>query len=198
MKSGALTPTQPPLRRFELPRRGASEQIAHEIRRYLLSEGLRPGERLGTELELAREFEVSRPTLREALRLLAGSHLIRATTFVASTPNEGMGRNLSEAIATMLETDAVSLNELLDARVQLEVPLAGSAAQNATDETARDLQGAIDEAAGRHPASDEFRLADDVGHGAPLRVGGRLLRDPALTRACDARKPGGRTLIPTH
>jgi DNA-binding FadR family transcriptional regulator len=40
-------------------------------------EGLRPGERIGTEHELAREFGVSRPTLREGLRRLAGSHLIR-------------------------------------------------------------------------------------------------------------------------
>jgi GntR family transcriptional repressor for pyruvate dehydrogenase complex len=184
VSSGALTPTPPPtLRRFELPRGGASEQIAREIRRYLVSQGLRPGERLGTELELAREFGVSRPTLREALRLLGGSHLIRASTgpgggiFVASTANEGMGRNLSESIATMLETDTVSLYELLDARVQLEVPLAGSAAESATRETARDLQAAIDEAAGNHPASDEFRIADTRFHRIiAITAGNELLR----------------------
>ena len=38
---------------------------------------------------------------------------------------EGMSRNLSESIATMLETDSVSLEELVDARMCLEVPLAG-------------------------------------------------------------------------
>ena len=113
-----------------------------------------PGERLGTEQELAAEFGVSRPTLREGLRLLAGSHLIRASQgpgggiFVESTQNEGMGRNVSESIATMLETDSVSLHELLDARVYLEVPLAGLAAQNATEQTAAELQAAIAEADG--------------------------------------------------
>ena len=55
---------------------------------------------------------MSRQTLREALRLLASSHLIRSSRgpgggiFVASTPNEGMSLNLSESIATMLETRA--------------------------------------------------------------------------------------------
>jgi GntR family transcriptional regulator, transcriptional repressor for pyruvate dehydrogenase complex len=63
--------------RFEAVHADASEQIAHEIRMYVEREGLRPGHRIGTEHELAREFGVSRPTLREGLRRLAGSHLIR-------------------------------------------------------------------------------------------------------------------------
>jgi DNA-binding FadR family transcriptional regulator len=159
-----------PAVRFRPPRGGASEQIAFEIRRYLQEHDLRPGDRLGTEQELAAEFGVSRPTLREALRLLAGSHLVRAATgpgggiFVASTPNEGMTRNLTESIATMLESRSVSLYELLDARVHLEVPLAGLAAANATRKTAADLQAAIDEAEGNHPGAPEFRAADTRFH----------------------------------
>jgi len=162
--------TLSPGARFRLPRRDASEQVAFEIRRYLSTRGLRPGERLGTEQELAAEFGVSRPTLREGLRLLAGSHLIRASRgpgggiFVESTQNEGMSRNLSESIATMLETDSVSLDELLAARLSLEVPLAGLAARNATETTATELLEAIAEAEGNHPASDAFRVADTRFH----------------------------------
>jgi GntR family transcriptional repressor for pyruvate dehydrogenase complex len=162
--------TLTPGARFSLPRRDASEQVAFEIRRYLSTRGLRPGERLGTEQELAAEFGVSRPTLREGLRLLAGSHLIRASRgpgggiFVESTQNEGMSRNVSESIATMLETDSVSLDELLAARLSLEVPLAGLAARNATESTAVELLAAIAEAEGNHPASDAFRVADTRFH----------------------------------
>jgi GntR family transcriptional regulator, transcriptional repressor for pyruvate dehydrogenase complex len=156
--------------RFSAVRLDASEQVAQEIRRYLASRDLRPGERLGTEQELAAEFGVSRPTLREGLRLLQSSHLIRASRgpgggiFVASTPEEGMSRNLSESIASMLEADSVSLDELVDARVCLEVPLAGRAAERATEETVSELRAAIDEAAGNHPASDAFRAADTRFH----------------------------------
>jgi GntR family transcriptional repressor for pyruvate dehydrogenase complex len=162
--------TLSPGARFRLPRRDASEQVAFEIRRYLSTRGLRPGERLGTEHELAAEFGVSRPTLREGLRLLAGSHLIRASRgpgggiFVESTQNEGMSRNVSESIATMLETDSVSLDELLAARLSLEVPLAGLAARNATESTVTELLEAIAEAEGNRPASDAFRVADARFH----------------------------------
>ena len=153
-ESGAQQGASGTRARFGSPRRDASEHVAFEIRRYLSRRGLAPGERLGTEQELAVEFGVSRPTLREGLRLLAGSHLIRSSQgrgggiFVESTQNEGMGRNVSDSIAAMLETDSVSLDELLDARLYLEVPLAGLAAQHATETTAHDLDDAIAAAAG--------------------------------------------------
>ena len=156
--------------RFTSQPRDASEQIAFEIRRYVSVRGLSPGERLGTEQELAAEFGVSRPTLREGLRLLAGSHLIRAAQgpgggiFVESTQSEGMRRNVSESIAVMLETDDVSLMELVEARISLEVPLAGLAAQHATDATAADMLAAIAEAEGNDPASEAFRIADTRFH----------------------------------
>jgi GntR family transcriptional regulator, transcriptional repressor for pyruvate dehydrogenase complex len=156
--------------RFESVAADASERIAHQIRVYLAEQGLQPGDRIGTEHELAREFGVSRPTLREALRLLAGSHLIQVTQgrsggiFVAHTANEGMGRNVSDSIATMLAADSVSLDQLLEARIFLEVPLAGLAAEHATDETVAALEAAIADAAGNDPASDVFRLADARFH----------------------------------
>jgi GntR family transcriptional regulator, transcriptional repressor for pyruvate dehydrogenase complex len=158
--------------RFEAVHADASEQIAREIRMYVEREGLRPGDRIGTEHELAREFGVSRPTLREGLRRLAGTHLIRVQkgraggVFVDNTPNVGIGRHVSESIAAMLESKTVSLCELLEARMFLEVPLAALAAQNANEETIAALADAIADATGRDPASDEFRLADARFHRA--------------------------------
>ena len=181
--------------RFRSQPRDASEQVAFEIRRYVSVRGLSPGERLGTEQELAAEFGVSRPTLREGLRLLAGSHLIRASQgpgggiFVQSTENEGMGRNVSESIAAMLETDSVSLHELLDARVCLEVPLAGLAAQNATEQTAADLQDAIAEAAGNHPAAEAFRTADTRFHRVIAATAGNEILRAVTGWALDVLQP---------
>jgi GntR family transcriptional repressor for pyruvate dehydrogenase complex len=136
--------------------RGASEQVASEIQHYIQREGLGPGDFLGREEDLAADFGVSRPTLREALKLLASGNLIRASKgpgggiFVALTADQGMGRSLSDAIAMMLETRAVSLQELLEARLLLEVPLAGQAAHRARPETVAELRAALaagDEAA---------------------------------------------------
>ena len=118
------------------PRRASTRAIRSRSRSAAISSarGCSPGDRIGTEQELAAEFGVSRPTLREGLRLLASSHLIRVGRgraggiFVARTPGEGMSRNVSESISMMLATETVSLCELLDARMFLEVPLAGLAA----------------------------------------------------------------------
>jgi GntR family transcriptional regulator, transcriptional repressor for pyruvate dehydrogenase complex len=167
--------------RFSPVRLDASEHIAHEIRLYVERKGLKPGDRIGTENELAREFGVSRPTLREALRLLAGSHLIQVNQgrsggiFVSATANESMGRNVSQAIATMLATESVSLHELLEARIYLEVPLAGLAAENADQRTIETMEQAIADAEGNDPASDEFRMADSRFHKAIADAAGNDL-----------------------
>src|SRR5436189_2706143 len=155
-----MTASELPEPRFAPASVDASHQIALEIRRYLERHELQPGDRIGTEQELAAEFGVSRPTLGEGLRLLASSHLIRVGRgrsggiFVARTPNEGMSRNVSESIAMMLATESVSLDELLDARLFLEVPLAGIAARNAAADTADRLQEAINDAEGNAPGTE--------------------------------------------
>ena len=165
--------------------RGASEQVAVQIQHYIQEEGLRPGDFLGREEDLAAEFGVSRPTLREALKLLASGNLIRASKgpgggiFVAHTADEGMGRSLSDAIAMMLETGAVTLEELLDARLLLEVPLAGLAAYQADDEHLARLREAVRAGAS---AEDPHALAtvDSEIHQAVAAAGGnRMLQ--ALT-----------------
>jgi GntR family transcriptional regulator, transcriptional repressor for pyruvate dehydrogenase complex len=156
--------------RFVRAQTDASEHVAFEIRRYLEQKGLQPGDRLGTEQELATEFGVSRPTLREALRLLASSHLIRVGRgrsggiFVARTPNQGMSRNVSESIATMLAAESVTMEELLEARIFLEVPLAGLAARSADEETVQRLGAAIADAQGRKPGTEPFNAADTRFH----------------------------------
>lgn len=163
--------------------RDTSERIALEIRRYLAHKGLEPGDRLGTEHELALEFGVSRPTLREALRLLSSLHLIRASRgpgggiFVASTPNESMSRSVSESVATLLETQRLAMSELMEARIHLEIPLAGLAAANATTETVLKLDAAIVDAEGYPPTSDVFRAADACFHRTiATAAGNELLR----------------------
>ena len=129
-----------------------------QIQHFIQSEGLGPDDFLGREEDLAAEFGVSRPTLREALKLLASGNLIRATKgpgggiFVAHTADQGMSRSLSDAIAMMLETDTVTLEELLDARVLLEVPLAGLAAYRPDEDTLERLRAAI---AAEHAADPE-------------------------------------------
>jgi GntR family transcriptional regulator len=77
------------------PRAGPDRRLVEDARHRLLdlisSGALRPGDRLGTERELAARLSVSRSTLRQVLAVLADSGIIRRVpgraggTFVAHT-----------------------------------------------------------------------------------------------------------------
>ena len=145
-------------------RRGASDQVALEIQHHIQRQRLRPGDFLGREGDLAEEFEVSRPTLREALKVLTTGNLVQASKgpgggiFVAGTADEGISRSLSDAIAVMLDTGSVSLEELLDARLMLEVPIAGLAASRADFAAIAALREAVE----AHAGADGERRATDA------------------------------------
>jgi GntR family transcriptional regulator, transcriptional repressor for pyruvate dehydrogenase complex len=151
-------------------RRSAPEEVADAIRAWMFGRGLQPGDRLGREEDLAQRFGVSRPTLREALRLLSSAHLIRATKgpgggiFVAATPEQGIGRSVTDSVASMLSADSIELDELIETRMLLEVPLAGLAAQRASEDDVAALRALL-EAAGDSTQGDAFRGFDTRLHG---------------------------------
>jgi len=54
----------------------ATDMVASMIRQDILNGTLKPGDKLASQIELTKEFGVSRPTLREALRILEADRLI--------------------------------------------------------------------------------------------------------------------------
>ncbi|MGD9538448.1 MAG: FadR/GntR family transcriptional regulator [Alphaproteobacteria bacterium] len=100
-----------------------------------------PGSRLPSERELAERMGVSRPAVREAVRLLVGQGLIevkpRRGVYVKAAAEVG----LADAFSQLIGTDFDRVMELLDVRRALETRSAYLAAQYATgddlDELAR-------------------------------------------------------------
>ena len=173
--------TRPARRTGPTAIRGASEQVAVQIQHFIQDEALGPGDFLGREEDLAAEFGVSRPTLREALKLLASGNLIRASKgpgggiFVARTAEAGMSRSLSDAIAMMLETGTVTLEELLDVRLLLEVPLAGAAAYQPEQATVQRLREAVAAATAAPEDPEAVAGADTEIHRAIAAAGGNRM-----------------------
>lgn len=161
-------------------RRSASEEVADAIRAWILERGMAPGDRLGREEDLARRFGVSRPTLREALRLLSSAHLVRATKgpgggiFVAATPEQGIGRSVTDSVASMLSADSIDLEELIETRMLLEIPLAGLAAQRASEADVAALRAVLEEA-GESAQGAAFRGLDTRLHGLIAEIAGNRL-----------------------
>jgi len=108
-----------------LESRRKSEEIADQIRELAINKDLKSGERLPPERELSRQFNVSRTGLREALLLLESQGFIaikrgrHGGAFV-----QGMhSRPVSGAFGNMLRLGQVSIEQLLDARLGIEVML---------------------------------------------------------------------------
>src|SRR5215213_1126414 len=143
------------------PTRASSDVIA-QIRAAILSGRFRPGDRLPTERELAQQFGVSRVTVRDALRALEASGLIRVRVggqggpYVAE-PDVAL---LSEALGTHLRLLGTTFRELAEARLALETTAARLAAERATTDDLKALehaaQGEAQAASGSAASSLDF------------------------------------------
>lgn len=182
-------------------RPAASVRTAEGIQRHIQAASLKPGDRLGTEEDLARSFGVSRPTLREALRILAGGNLVRATKgpgggiFVANTPVNGMSRSVSDSIAMMLELNHITIEELLAARQVLEPPLAALAAELATGEQIAFMEQAIDAAERNLDDDGVLRASDRNLHMAIAEAAGNPVLRAVTEWAFEVLQPRLKDLI---
>ncbi|QFG26217.1 FadR/GntR family transcriptional regulator [Actinomadura sp. WMMB 499] len=100
-------------------------RIADELRVLIASGELGEGDALGREAELVERFGVSRPSLREALRILEAEGLVTVVRgvrggVVVHEPHERMA---ARTAAHVLQADGVPLADVFEARAQLE-PLA--------------------------------------------------------------------------
>lgn len=104
------------------------EQVEEEIRNAILKGELTSGEMLPPESELARQFGVSRTTLREALRVLSSEHLIRKVpgarggNFVEVVDYRFLGRSLMDSMSNLMALGRLDFEEVADVRQFLEVP----------------------------------------------------------------------------
>ena len=98
------------------------QQIADELRRLIVSGELSEGDSLGHELDLIERFGVSRPSLREALRILEAEGLISVVRGMLGgvVVHEPDGRMTARTAALVLQARNVSLADVHEARSLLE------------------------------------------------------------------------------
>ncbi len=98
------------------------QQIADELRTLIVSGELSEGDSLGREPELVERFGVSRPSLREALRILEAEGLITVArgVFGGVVVHEPDRRMTARTAALVLQARNVSLADVYDARTLLE------------------------------------------------------------------------------
>jgi GntR family transcriptional repressor for pyruvate dehydrogenase complex len=110
------------------------DRVVDHVRRLIESGGLKRGDRLPGERDLAHELGVSRPSVRSGLEALESMGVVvsrrGAGTFIADGPPD-LGR---EPLSLLASLHRFTPAEMFEARLVLEVGVAGLAAQHAEGE----------------------------------------------------------------
>lgn len=117
----------------------AYQLVADAIEREILAGRIRPGELIGTEAALVRQFGVNRSTVREGIRLLEQSGLVHRDSsrrLSAALPHY---RRLATRMSRALVLHEVTFRELWEATTALELATVEQAAMLATPEVIAEL-----------------------------------------------------------
>jgi DNA-binding FadR family transcriptional regulator len=148
-------------------RRRAFEDIIFQIENAIYEGRLTVGDRLPPERELAEIFQVSRASVREALRVLEAFGVLTArrgtgadSGSIVSAENDSPLSGLLQLYASLLQ---MPLTDLLEVREALEMLTARRAAERASDEDVERLRAILDAMrAAKDP--EDFLTADTEFH----------------------------------
>ena len=121
-----------------------AELIADQLRSQIVRGRLKAGDALPTEVELVKQFGVSRPTLREAFRILESESLIvvrrgsRGGVLVCSPETSVAARHFG----LLLQMSGTTLTDVYEARKVFEPAAAELLAKRATADDIADLKAA--------------------------------------------------------
>lgn len=131
---------QRPIKQLKRP-----DLVAQEIKRLITEKNLSPGDRLPREIELQAQFEVSKGTIREALKSLEVQGLVTISTgpsgggTIAEVP---LDRTL-QFMQNYLFFQAVTIDDIYTVRQLLEPELAAGAVLHLTDADFEALEHSI-------------------------------------------------------
>jgi DNA-binding FadR family transcriptional regulator len=172
-------------RRDETPPGTAASNVADGLLALIMGE-LMPGSSLPSEAELAERYDVSRLTVREAVKMLAGRGLLELARGRRAVVREPDGSAFSDFLASIVQYDPKGLFDLFEVRVALEIQSVTLAAKKASraglaaiESTIEAMQRAADEMRGgdASEAAERRYHAADVGFHEALALasGNRIL-----------------------
>jgi DNA-binding FadR family transcriptional regulator len=124
----------------------AAELVASHIRRAIVTGELKDGESLPSETQLMAEFRVSRPTVREGIRVLESLGLITVSRGArggakVTRPDTGI---VATAAAMALQARGATIRDLFEARTLIEPRAARLAAERRPQSAASVLRAHVE------------------------------------------------------
>ena len=153
----------------------AYRTLSESLRGEILDGTFRPGDRLPTEHEISARSGLGRSTVREAIRALESQHLVVTTrgvkggTFVAEPDPHAAADALGTHLDFLTGAHRLTIGDLIEARVAIELPATESAARRAGS-AAHDLFDVIPEGRDANHLAHNWRF-----HATVLRLGGNPL-----------------------
>lgn len=121
------------------------------------------GSRLPNERELARQFGVSQPTMREALRALEVMGLIEVRHGSGAYVSGDLRGFLASALQTVLQLERADIADVLEVRALLGRRCAALAARNATDIDIRNMESCLEAVDTALHGEDLRRMIEPTG-----------------------------------
>ena len=159
---------------------GITALVAEDLAQLILTQ-MAPGQSLPSEAELATRYAVSRLTIREAVKLLAGRGLLELARGRKATVRVPDGSALTDFLTSVIRYDSKGMFDLIEVRMSLEVQSATFAAKRASRAGVAAIESALQgmrDAAEATDAEAEARFHScDVGfhEAVALASGNRLL-----------------------
>jgi GntR family transcriptional repressor for pyruvate dehydrogenase complex len=120
------------------------EQVVEQIKRMIIDGTLKKGDKLPTERDLAEELQVSRTSVREALRALDVIGLVESRQGAGNYIKENFENSLFEPMSMMFLLEKGTPHEILEFRKVLEVEAAVLAAARINNEEVEALGVLLD------------------------------------------------------
>ncbi|MGH1461042.1 MAG: FadR/GntR family transcriptional regulator [Neptuniibacter sp.] len=165
-----------------LKKASLSKQVSDQLQEAILDGTLKADDRLPTEEELAHRFQVSRPTIREALKRLAAKNLIRSRrgptggTFVNRLDANELSDSLTTATTLFVSMNSISLDEVSACRLEMETLCFQLACQNRSPADIEKMEAALLIQQDPSISPEEFCAADVQFHRAIANAcGNRML-----------------------
>lgn len=152
-----------------------TERTSDKLVGYIIKEELKEGDRLPTETELMKLLDVSRTTLREAIKMLASRNIleVRQGSGIFVSRNTGIS---DDPLGFVFIRDKEKLVEdLLEFRMMIEPRIAARAAMNATPAEARELEMLAEEVENHYARGESHTAADTRFHAKLGELSGNVV-----------------------
>ena len=131
-----------------------SDVIEQELERLIVEGTLAPGQQLPPERELAKQFDVSRPSIREAIQRLEAKRLLTRRQGGGTFVSENIWKSFSDPLLNLLSSHSETQLDLLESRHAMEGISAYFAALRGTDEDFARIQACQEKIRGAQDKGD--------------------------------------------